>query len=273
MPSGGPEIFMQSIWARPPELHSDVATHHPRQRSIRRVACSRSDLRNAVGENRVRCFSLEAEDRDLRMVECSLEADGVGERYPLLSFARRYDQPQPPAEQPGGQQAVVPANEAVWPLAPAVVNFVHTHALVVKNTGRQAAKNVRINHGWFPPSYQISPPVAHKLEPGQAGSADICIPVLVPGEQVTISYLYFPPIVVGQILGPVKSDEAMAKEIRTIPPPKWLVALLWLLVFVGASTAVYLLLKLLPLVIHSVSAAACAPGLPGGGSAQILPAI
>jgi hypothetical protein len=159
--------------------------------------------------------------------------------------------PPPPAEQPGGQQAVVAGNEAVGPPPPAVVNFVHTHALVVRNTGKQAAKNVRINHGWFPPSYQIYPPVAHKLEPGQAGSADIVIPVLVPGEQVTISYLYFPPIVVGQIVGQVKSDEAMAKDIQTIPtipPPKWFVLLLWVLVFIGASTAVYWLLKLLPLI-------------------------
>ena len=37
------------------------------------------------------------------------------------------------------------------------------------------------------------------------------MPTLVPNEQVTISYLYFPPTTWKQINGPVKSDEGLAR--------------------------------------------------------------
>ena len=98
------------------------------------------------------------------------------------------------------------------------------------------------------------PPLNHTVTRSQQdASAEICIPVLVPGEQVTISYLDFPPLTWHRIDAWVKSDECMAKWIQTIstaPPTKPIIVLVATLMFVGASTLVYWLLKLLPLVLR-----------------------
>ena len=78
---------------------------------------------------------------------------------------------------------------------------IHTHAIVVRNAGREAASNVRIGHYILPDQYQLFPAVPHTVErdPSGAGAAEIVIPQLVPGEQVTVSYLYTPPLLSNQI--------------------------------------------------------------------------
>lgn len=126
---------------------------------------------------------------------------------------------------------------------------VHTHTIVVMNTGKKTAHNVRIDHPYFPLSYVLTPPKNHMVTHGQGTSAEICIPVLVPNEQISISYLYFPPVTWSQISGWVKCDEGMAKAIQVIPstpPPKPVLWLLWALTFVGASTVMYWGLRALP---------------------------
>lgn len=121
-------------------------------------------------------------------------------------------------------------------------DIAHTHVVVVRNACKKAAHNVRIGHMFLPQSYQIHPPVSHTISHGQGDSAEIVIPVLVPGEQITISYLYFPPILWNQIGAYTKSDEGMAKEITVIPSIQYskpFVAVLWALLFVGATTCTY----------------------------------
>lgn len=158
----------------------------------------------------------------------------------------------PGANAPPAPVAEVPAPVPAPAAAPAgpVRTVVHTHAVVVRNTGKKSAHNVRIGHEIFPPSYKVFPPVGHELEYGDYGlSAEIVLPVLTPSEQVTISYLYFPPLTFNRVNSYVKSDEAMAKTIAMIPTAPWpraAVWLLWFVLFVGASTIVYWLLRLLP---------------------------
>lgn len=132
------------------------------------------------------------------------------------------------------------------------VQFVHTHSVVVTNKGKRTAHNVRIDHPIFPGSYVLDPPISHTVNHGQGASAEILIPTLVPNEEVRISYLYPPPLTWNQISGWVKCDEGLARVIRVFPsapPPKLLQLFLWTMVFVGASTVVYWLLRLLPLVL------------------------
>lgn len=119
---------------------------------------------------------------------------------------------------------------------------VFTHAIVVRNTGREAANNVRIGHHVLP-NYQIYPSVQHAVEQIQTGGTEIVIPKLVSGEQVTLSYLYFPPLTWDRINAYTKSDEGFAKILNVIPtpqPPRWVIRLFWFLVFVGIVTLVYL---------------------------------
>lgn len=118
---------------------------------------------------------------------------------------------------------------------------VNTHSVVVRNAGKRTAHNVRIGHN-FLPAFQIYPQLAHEIIRGGDGSAEIVIPTLVPGEQINISYLYFPPHLFSQVHSHCKSDEMAAKYINIMPaiqPSKLQLFAVWGLMFVGASTLLY----------------------------------
>jgi hypothetical protein len=128
-----------------------------------------------------------------------------------------------------------------------VPTVVHTHAIVVRNAGRKAATNVRLTHAVLPPNITVYPPVQYSVERNPEGAGEILFPVLVPREQVTVSYLYFPPLVWSQINSNTKSDEGFAKIVNAIPTPqpsKTLLAALLFLMFVGASFLFYWLVRL-----------------------------
>jgi hypothetical protein len=119
---------------------------------------------------------------------------------------------------------------------------VYTHAIVISNTGRKTANNVRVGHNVLPTNYLLTPNVPHVKEEVPTGSKEIVIPKLVPGEQITISYLYFPPLTWGQINTYTKSDEGFAKILKVIPTPqptKWVTRLRLILEFVGVIAIVY----------------------------------
>jgi len=124
---------------------------------------------------------------------------------------------------------------------------VFTHAIVVRNTGRETANNVRIGHFVLPSDYQIYPSIPHAIEPIPRGGAEIVIPKLIPGEQLTISYLYFPPLTWDRVNSYTKSDEAFAKILRVIPAPqlpKGAIALLWMLIFIVVTTIIYFIVQI-----------------------------
>jgi hypothetical protein len=125
---------------------------------------------------------------------------------------------------------------------------IHTHSIVVRNTGRVAADNVRIGHYVLPEHFQLSPSVSHTVENNAGGIAEIVIPKLVPEEQVTISYLYTPPLLWSQIHAYTKSDEGFAKILNVLPTPqfpRWLSRTIWVLVFVGVVSLLYLAVELI----------------------------
>lgn len=127
---------------------------------------------------------------------------------------------------------------------------IHTHAIVLVNAGRAAANNVRVGHHIFPENYQLSPPVPHTVEGLPGAPAEIVLSKLVPGEQVTISYLYFPPLVWSQIHNYTKSDEGFAKTINVFPTQQllpWTRRALLALVCVGGLTVAYFVFWLVQL--------------------------
>ena len=129
---------------------------------------------------------------------------------------------------------------------------IHTHSVIVRNTGRKAAKNVSLTHAVLPLNITVYPPVQYSIERNPEGAGEIVIPVLVAKEQVTVSYLYFPPLLWSQINVSTKSEDGFAKIINAIPMPqprKSVLALVWFLVFVGASFLFYLLARLALTVI------------------------
>lgn len=129
---------------------------------------------------------------------------------------------------------------------------IHTHTVVVRNTGRKAATNVRLTHATLPLNITTYPPIQHSIQSNPDGSGDIVIPILVPKEQVTISYLYFPPLTWNQIHINIKSDEGFAKALNVIPMPQpnaVLAAGVWFLVFIGASFLFYWIVRIMASLI------------------------
>ena len=123
---------------------------------------------------------------------------------------------------------------------------VFTHSLVIQNTGWISASNVKLAHSKLP-SFSVYPDVEYRVSDLPGGGQEILFPSLVPNEQITVSYLYFPPVTWDQINLGVKSDEGFAKVIRVIPMrlyPKWLNKLAAVFVLAGAISVLYAFLVL-----------------------------
>ena len=119
---------------------------------------------------------------------------------------------------------------------------VHTHAVVIRNSGKLPAKNVRVGHNILP-DYNVIPNTKYETSKLPGGGKEISFPILLPNEQITISYLYFPPAIYTDINTYVKSDEGLAKVIQVIHTQSlgtWQKGIVYVLLFIGCSTAIYL---------------------------------
>lgn len=118
----------------------------------------------------------------------------------------------------------------------------HAHSIIVRNSGRVPLTNVRIGHPHLP-DFQMYPEVSYTIVESPSGSKEILLAKMPPGEQVTISYLYFPPITFGQINNYVKADEGQARVVDVLLTPqlkKGTKRILWALLGLGAFFALYL---------------------------------
>jgi hypothetical protein len=118
---------------------------------------------------------------------------------------------------------------------------VNTHSLVLRNAGRKTANNVRLGHATLP-DFQIFPDIEYEVKELPGGQKEIVIPKLVPKKQVTITYLYFPPLTWNQINSHLESDEGPVKVLNVLPTvqlPKWLITILWILIGYGVIGVAY----------------------------------
>lgn len=112
---------------------------------------------------------------------------------------------------------------------------------MLSNTGRKTANNVRVGHTILP-DFQVFPDVEYDVAHLPGGGKEILFPKLVPKKQITITYLYFPPVTWDQVNTHLESDEGPSKVINVLPAaqfPKWLVTLLWLLIGYGVIGIIY----------------------------------
>lgn len=93
---------------------------------------------------------------------------------------------------------------------------VGAHSVIVRNLGRLPAHNVKIAHGTLPPNVTMYPRVEYLREPVPGSGDNIVFPVLAPGQQVTISYLYTAPLMYSQVTGEIRCDEGMAKILTVL---------------------------------------------------------
>ena len=124
---------------------------------------------------------------------------------------------------------------------------VHTHSIVVKNNGRRAATNLRLGHSVLP-DFSVFPAVIYEVVALPDGGKEIVFPTLVPNDQVTVSYLYWPPLLWNQINTHAKSDDGQAKVLDVFPtprPPAWLIRVIFVFLLIGITATAYVVLGLL----------------------------
>ena len=132
---------------------------------------------------------------------------------------------------------------------------INTHSVVIRNVGRRAATNVRLSH-FYLPDFSIWPRSQYELEEVPDSAPDIVIPIVVPNQHFTISYLYFPPNTYAQVNNGVKFDEGIATEIPVLLQrqyPGWYNYIAGTLMIVGVSTLAYGLFELGTLIVAAIS--------------------
>lgn len=129
---------------------------------------------------------------------------------------------------------------------------VNAHSVIVQNAGRKVATNVRLRHKYLP-DFVISPGIQHSIDQLPSNERDIVIPSLIPKEQITVSYLYFPPITYEQIHAGIRSDEGFAEAIPVLLQrqyPRWIIVCLQILIALGAITVLYFAIHLVRLFLR-----------------------
>lgn len=124
---------------------------------------------------------------------------------------------------------------------PMVVN---THSVELRNAGRKTETNVRLGHRPVQFWYQVFPGGLHTERPLVDGGREIVFERLVPGKAIHVTYLYLAPIMVGDVNTHIEGDSGASKLVYVQPTPivpKWLLAVLWLLIASGLVAWLYLL--------------------------------
>ena len=119
---------------------------------------------------------------------------------------------------------------------------VYTHSVVISNNGQKTATNVRLRHHILP-DFDISPSVDYQVKELPDGGTEIVIPLMVPKQQLTVSYLYFPPVTWDKVNAGILSDEGFATAIPVLIQRQYsrlFNVSVGLLMLVGLATVVYL---------------------------------
>ena len=134
-------------------------------------------------------------------------------------------------------------------------DIVNTHSVVIRNVGRRAATNVRLSHT-FLQDFNIWPPVEYQLKEVPNSGQDIVIPTVIPNQQLTISYLYLPPVTYADVNAGVKCDEGFATQIPVLLQrqyPNWFNYTAAVLMIMGMATLAYGLFELGSLIVAAAS--------------------
>ena len=132
----------------------------------------------------------------------------------------------------------------------------NTHVLAIVNQGKLVAEGIKVNHYKIPesldfPDIDVRPSIDYKLVELTDGTKELRVPKLVKGEKITISYIYTNALMATNIDSGVKFDGGYAKFIPVMPTrvyPKWVRAVLFVLIWLGAFTLIYWLLRFVVLI-------------------------
>lgn len=125
--------------------------------------------------------------------------------------------------------------------------IVHTHSVVIRNVGRKAAKNVRLGHNYLP-DFNVFPDTEYSVNTLPNGSKEILFPTIIPKKEITISYLYFPPLTWSNINTHIESDEGPAKVVQVLLQQQVnpiILKSMWLFIILGFATTIYFVISFL----------------------------
>jgi hypothetical protein len=115
--------------------------------------------------------------------------------------------------------------------------MINAHSVLVRNLGRRPAEGVRLGHQVLPENIYVFPDIPWFIEKLPGGSQEIVVPRLLPGQQITVSYLYYPPLTFRNINTDVRSNDGYAKAVSLDPPwPRWFRNATLVLAGLGALT-------------------------------------
>jgi hypothetical protein len=98
----------------------------------------------------------------------------------------------------------------------------------------------------------VFPQIQYEVVTVPNGGKEILFPRLVPREQVTINYVYFPPLLWSGINTMEKSDEGLANRVSVLLTrryPMWFQLLSAALALLGVATLVYWIIRLIVLIV------------------------
>jgi hypothetical protein len=130
------------------------------------------------------------------------------------------------------------------------VGPIGTFTLFLWNPGKAPAREVHVGH-FLLPANNVFPdiPREHVQTPG--GGQAIRFPTIPPKTLVSISYLFFGPFSVEQIISYVGWEGGSAKRIPVILQrvwPKWYLTILWVIFLAGVWVVVNSILSLIELL-------------------------
>ena len=123
---------------------------------------------------------------------------------------------------------------------------IHTHGIIIRNVGKKPAIDVRVRHHILPSNFKVFPVIEHNRIDLPGGGVEIVFPVLVPNEQVSISYLYPSTLFYNQIHAGIRHSEGFATEVTALPTPQysaWIRWILWSLLILGVIALIYLIIE------------------------------
>lgn len=126
--------------------------------------------------------------------------------------------------------------------------IVNSHSVILKNTGRSAATNVRLGHNNIPNmSINVYPDIQYTINDLPGGGKEILIPTLIRKKEITVNYLYFHPTTWNNVNTHIESDAGKAKVVTVLlqqQAKKWLIVLVWILLTIGCISSLYLIWEL-----------------------------
>jgi len=125
-----------------------------------------------------------------------------------------------------------------------------TWSVVLRNSGKLAAHNVRVKHSIPPMHFEIRPPRPYLTEAIDDGGQDIVFDKVVPKEELYISYIRNLPVGSSEpavINRGISCDEGGPQVLNYIPMrqyPIWLQRMSGIFVLIGVIATVYLVWEL-----------------------------